>query len=243
MFASTQSNPGWWHSPTGGGAADAAAMNQWKMQQANSQHANRTWDKPGAWNQRPSWANGGGGGGQQNKLATAYNNWKQKNNQPQAPAPTPQQPIDNGGLPGPHRPAPGFQLGTTQTSITPSTLFSPLDTQMSVNQAAQNTMQDPNYLAKSLMRPGMSRNAGLAGAIAPAMGQGSAAAQRAMQEIPLMDALMNDQFRLQGETARSQEGQSLAELLRRLQNTQDSEGLAQSGMATSLLNGLLGRIL
>lgn len=243
QYAKTQTAPGYWHSPSGGGPNYAASMNQWKINQRNSQHSNRTWDKGTGGNagfgrskpQKKMWKYGG-------DLPERYN---PNPVQPQQPSGVPNIPdghIDPGGL-GPRggqAPYPGLMHpGTVNTSITPSNLFTPLDTQMAVNQAAGSTAMDANYLSKSLMRPGMSRNAGTQQAIAGALGQGASQMNQAMTQIPLADALMNDSFRLQGESARSQEGLSLAELMRRMQNTQDSDTLFRSGTGTSILTNLL----
>lgn len=142
------------------------------------------------------------------------------------PAPTIPPPLSN-QYPG---------IAETRSTITPSSLWSPTQTQQQINQSAADifTAADPSYLSKALMQPGMSRDGGTLSGIAPLLGQAAAGANYAMNAIPLQNQLANEAFQLQGQTARANEGQSLMQWLQGAQGITDNEQASRMALLSSL---------
>jgi hypothetical protein len=153
--------------------------------------------------------------------------------QPTAPAPTgPATPGAGGG-------GPGSGPIQVQTTITPTSLYSPTQTQHAVNQAFADNVPDANAAMKPFDRPGVSRSAGTQAAALPGMAQDMSQAMEARASIPMQDAIANQQHLMAGEVAREQQGLDLATLLQRQNQIGQRGQMGQMQQNMSLLDALL----
>lgn len=131
---------------------------------------------------------------------------------------------------------PQFNIGS---QVTPKPLWSPAQTQTAINQYAsdQFTNADPSGLLKQYTRPGISRDEGTLGLIAPQLGAASANTRQAMLAQPLLDALANQQNLLQGQRIQGQEGIGLANA--RLGQASQNQQF-QQGQVSNIVRALLG---
>lgn len=132
-------------------------------------------------------------------------------------------------------------LASINTGISPTGVYSPQQTQWGVNQAlatgAQNA--DPRYQMKQFGRPGVSQDAGTLAAALPGMAQAQSGAQQQAAQIPLQDAVANQNQLLQGQVASSTAGSGLANALA---GTYENNIAMRNAMANPLLQMLGGQM-
>lgn len=133
-------------------------------------------------------------------------------------------------------------LGTVNTSITPGTIYSPQQTHVAANQAMASFDRgsDPHFLMKQYDRPGMSRDVGSFANIMPDLVGNEVGRRNAMVGIPFSDEQANIRQLLSGQVAREGEGIGLAQVLQRLNETNQYERNSALGPIFSLLAGLGG---
>ncbi len=133
-------------------------------------------------------------------------------------------------------------MPNVQTSINPSGVFNQNQTQQSINQTRALAQQhaDPRSAMKQFDRPGVSRSAGTMQAAMPQIVQGRAQAAMAPATIGLQDAQTNAQQLLQGQTARENEGLSLAGLLGQQQQIGINERNQMLNPLLQYLQGIIG---
>lgn len=130
-------------------------------------------------------------------------------------------------------------FGTIKTSITPRSVYTPLQTQMAVNQAVSDSRISPNSVYKRFDRPGVSRSQSTKYRSAPAIAAGFSQGQQQAAGIPLGDEIANQQSLMQGQLAQHQEFTGLAGLLLKQLALQQMAQQSQIGNASSLM-ALLG---
>lgn len=133
----------------------------------------------------------------------------------------------------------GQGIAPVSTSITPQDLYTPEQTAHATSVAAGQAFEraDPFSAMKQFDRPGLSRDAGSMSLAIPGMAAGTQGAVNSLYQQPVADAMANNQFRLQGEVARGQEGLNLAQVLRQLQQNQDYERIQGMSPLMSILMG------
>ena len=161
----------------------------------------------------------------------------------QSPSPpgTPALPGQSGPPPASAGPVGGSgDMYDVRTSIRPTTLFSPEQTQRSINQDAERmfTQADTRSLLPGAQRQGMSTGAGTLAQIAPQQGALEGGVLGSLAFRPMQDELANQQFLLKGQAAQGAEGLAMADLLRRTQASQDYKKNWTQSQLLSLLGGL-----
>jgi hypothetical protein len=122
------------------------------------------------------------------------------------PAPAPGQPLTPLTPPAPQAPPQGpGGINEPADLITPGPLYSPAQTQTTINQQAaeQFAQADPTYLQQYFARPGSSADAGTQQRMAYPQGQAAAMANMYQQTQPITDQIANEQFRLALERAQA----------------------------------------
>ncbi len=115
-------------------------------------------------------------------------------------------------------------------------------TQQQVNQAVAKARQSGHArtAVKQGMGRGMSVDEGQLSAFAlPASAQGRSLANQAMSQIPLQNQFANRQYQLQGELARGQEAQGLANSLRRVQQTNIGDSIERERLRNYQLSSVM----
>lgn len=135
----------------------------------------------------------------------------------------------------------GGGLGTINTSITPRSVYTPLMTQMAVNQAVSDSRLTPQSVAKQFMRPGVSASQSTKYRSAPALAAGFSQGAQQAAGIPLADNIANEQNLMQGQLAKHQEWTGLAQLLLKQLGLQQSVDQSQLGNLSQLM-AMLGGI-
>ena len=160
--------------------------------------------------------------------------------QPSAPTLTPPMPVMSGFNQW------GVQQDPmhVQTSITPTDVYSPQQTQAAVNQAQSHALRsaNPAYLKHWLDGRGSRRGIGYDAAVAPQVAQGRMQGAVAGAEIPFADAAVNASHRLSGESAREQEAQALATGAARMQDDASSYNQSNQMALLRMLGGLMGGV-
>lgn len=177
-------------------------------------------------------ASAGGTAARQQIAANRGNGWTPPQ-QPQAAAQMPQagyQPQQAQAA------APPPQMNV-QGSIQPGTLYTPQQTQQSVNLARANAaiQGNPAWLQKQHDRRGVSRSAGTMAAITPEMAQYQAMGAMAGAEIPFADEQANAQFGLQGQQGQEAEINSLSRMGMGMQNIGDTARQANQSMLIRMM--------
>jgi hypothetical protein len=130
--------------------------------------------------------------------------------------------------------------GLAQVTSTPRRdyLFTPAQTAQAAAMQASTARQgsDADFLMGQLDRPGVSRSLGTLSAVLPQVAGGQVAANRAMQETPLMHALLNTNYQADAQAQQGQEALGLFNVLRRNQATND---YTQLSSIDQLLRALL----
>ncbi len=160
----------------------------------------------------------------------------------QSPPGTPALPGQSGPPPTSAGPVGGSGgMYDIRTSINPTGIFSPEQTQRSINQDAERffTQADERSLLPGAGRQGMSTGAGTRAMIAPQQGALEAQVMGSQAFRPIQDNLTNLQHLLQGQQAQGQEGLGLADVLRRAQASQDLQQNAFMGPLISALMGMM----
>lgn len=123
------------------------------------------------------------------------------------------------------------------SQINPTTLYSPAQTASAISQQAADifTNADPKGLLKQFTRPGISRDEGTLGQIAPMLGQANASVTQVQQAQPLLDQMQNQQHLLRGQHMQAQEGLGLANVM--LGQNANQQRL-QQGTQRNLLDAL-----
>lgn len=145
------------------------------------------------------------------------------------------------GLPPPRAPQiggrPAGQIANVSSTPRPEFVYSPSQTLAQAGSAVAEAHQaaDPEYQMKQFARPGMSRGAGTLAAAMPGIQQAESQADRARQEIPMMNNLQNLAFQTQGQYAQGQESLQLFNLLQRLQQNQNTSNMSNISPLLSML--------
>jgi len=124
-------------------------------------------------------------------------------------------------------------------------IYNDAQTQRNINQQVEESRTKGSMRSnmKKYSRPGMSMDAGTAAAAAPEVGSNYADALAAQASGGLSDQLLNTNYQLQGQDARGNETLALADLLRRLQATQNNTNNAMRGMILNPLGDMIGNLL
>lgn len=133
-------------------------------------------------------------------------------------------------------------LGSITTSITPKSVYTPLMTQLAVNQAVSDSRLTPTSVAKQFMRPGVSASQSTKYRSAPALAAGFSMGAQQAAGIPLADNIANEQNLMAGQLAKHQEWTGLAQLLLKqlgLQQTVDQSQLGNLSQLLAMLGGLM----
>lgn len=133
----------------------------------------------------------------------------------------------------------GGSPNLVNTSIQPSGVFSPDQTQIATNQAVADSIIPLDFAMKPFIRPGASRSNSTVGAALPAFSAGLLSAANAQAQIPLFDRLTNLNQRRLGEVAREEEFFGLAGIGATLQEQDQFSRLALLQPALSLADRLL----
>lgn len=106
-------------------------------------------------------------------------------------------------------------LAGINTSVTPSSVYTPQQTQQQVNNqiALGQQAADPRFAMKGFTRPGMSQDQGTFAAALPQIGQSLFQGQSAAAQTPLNDNLANQQNLLAGQVSQSNEALGLGNAL------------------------------
>lgn len=128
------------------------------------------------------------------------------------------------------------------TSITPTGIYSPRQTQAATNQAIahQHALADPYTAMKMTDRPGFSRSASNVAQAMPMVMAGRMGAAQAGYEIPFKDQQANLQHLLAGEVGREGEALDWGSVLARLLEMQSRQRSTGIGQGIGLLDQLLG---
>lgn len=132
--------------------------------------------------------------------------------------------------------------GSITTSITPKPVYTPLMTQLAVNQAVSDSRLTPTSVAKQFMRPGVSTSQSTKYRSAPALAAGFSMGAQQAAGIPLADNIANEQSLMAGQLAKHQEWTGLAQLLLKqlgLQQTVDQSQLGNLSQLLRMLGGLM----
>lgn len=130
--------------------------------------------------------------------------------------------------------------GLINTSITPTGIYSPQQTQQAMHQGVASAQQGANmpWLQSQMRRPGMSVNSPATQSRAlPTYAGALAQGQEAQWAIPMQDMIANAQHMLSGETAREDEALGWGRLQSMLNTAQNRFG---AQMLSTLLSQFVG---
>lgn len=127
-----------------------------------------------------------------------------------------------------------------QTSVTPTGVYTPQQTQQSVNQQLASLSANNNLrqLLHGTDQPGISRSAGSMQGVLPQIGAARGNAAYLMQNQPFSDAQANAQQMLQGQVAQGNEWMGLAGAANQMNQNVIGNNYSNANFLLSLLSGL-----